>query len=67
MSYLESSEVNDAVNVWMRLEDFVKVLFLPDVGMEEIGSLSTDEFNSIDGFFRGVEKVVCDNHFVVCF
>lgn len=65
--YLESSKVNDAVNVWMRLEDFVKVLLFPDVGMEEIGSLSTDEFNSIDGFFRGVEKVVCDDHFVVCF
>ena len=51
----------------MRLEDFVEVLLFPDVGMEEFGSLSTDEFNPIDGFFRGVEKVVCDDHFVVCF
>ena len=44
--------MDDAVNVWMRLEDFVEVILFPDVGLIKVGSLSTDELNSIDGFFR---------------
>ena len=67
MPYLESSEMDHAVNVWMRLEDSVEVLLFPDVGLKEFRSLSTDELYSIDGFLRGVEKIVCDDHFVVCF
>ena len=59
--------MNDAVNVWMGLEDFVKVFLFPDVDVEEVGSLSTNELNSIDGFFGGVEKIVCDDYFVIGF
>ena len=43
--------MDHAVNVWMRLEDFVEVLLLPDVDLKEVGSLSTDELDTIDGFF----------------
>ena len=50
MPYLESSEMYHAVNVWMRVEDFVKVLLFPDVNLKEVGSFSTDELNSVDGF-----------------
>ena len=59
--------MDDAVNVWMRLEDLVKVVLLPDVNVKEFGSLSTDELDPIDCFFRGVEEVVCNHNFVVCF
>lgn len=51
MPYLESSEMNHAVNVWMCLKDFVEVLLFSDVGLKEIGSLSTDKLNSIEGLF----------------
>ena len=59
--------MDDTVNVWMRLEDSVEVVLFPDVDVKEVGSLSTDEFNSIDGFFGGIDKVVCNDDFVVCF
>ena len=49
MPYLESSEMDHAVNVWMCLKDSVEVLLFPDVGMKEMGSLSTDKLNSIEG------------------
>ena len=59
--------MDDTVNVWMGLEDFVEVVLFPDINLKEIGSLSTDEMDAIDGFFRGIEKVVCNDDFVVCF
>ena len=59
--------MDDTVNIWMRLEDFVEVVLFPDVDLKEVGSLSTNEFNSIDSFFRGIEKVICNDNFVVCF
>ena len=43
--------MDDTVNVWMRLEDFVEVVLFPDVDLKEVGSLSTDELNAIDSFF----------------
>ena len=43
--------MDDTVNVWMRLEDFVEVVLFPDVGVKEVGSLSTDELDSINRFF----------------
>ena len=59
--------MDDTVNVWMRFEDFVEVVLFPDVDLKEIGPLSTDELDAIDGLFRGIEKVVCNDDFVVCF
>ena len=59
--------MDHAVNVWMRLEDFVEVLLFPDVDLKELGSLSADELDTIDGFFGGVVEVVCDYNLVVCF
>ena len=43
--------MDDTVNVWMGLEDFVEVVLFPDINLKEIGSLSTDEMDAIDGFF----------------
>ena len=59
--------MNDAVNVWMRLEDFVEVFLFSDVNLEEFGSLSADEFDTIYSFVGRVEEVVYDDDFVVCF
>ena len=43
--------MDDTVNVWMRLEDFVEVVLFPYVDLKEVGSLSTDKLNAIDSFF----------------
>ena len=59
--------MDDTVDVWMRLEDFVEVVLFPDVDLKEVGSLAADELNSINGFFGRIEKVVCNDDFVVCF
>lgn len=51
VAYLESSEMDHTVNVWMRLEDLVEVLLFPDIDMKEFGPLAADELDTIDGFF----------------
>ena len=43
--------MDHTVNVWVRLEYFVKVLLFPDVDMKEVGPLSADKLDTIDGFF----------------
>ena len=43
--------MDDTVNIWMRLEDFVEVVLFPDVDLKEVGSLPADELDSIDSFF----------------
>ena len=47
-AYLQRSEVNDTINIWMRFKDFIEVLLFSDVRVKEVGSLAADEFNSID-------------------
>lgn len=41
LSYLESSEVDDTVNVRVHLEDFHESGFIGDIDLMEFGSLST--------------------------
>jgi len=55
--------VDYAVNVWILLEDLVKVLFFPDVDMIERWALAADKFNSIERLFRGIVEVVGDDDF----
>lgn len=43
--------MDHAVNVWVCLEDCVEVVLFSDIDMEEFGSLSADELDTIDGFF----------------
>jgi len=57
--------MNNTVNIWMSLEDLVKVLLFSNVDIEEFGSLATDELDAIYGLFRGVLKVVHDHNFVI--
>ena len=62
--YLQSSKVDDAVNIRMRLEDLVEVLLFPDVDIVEFRSLARDKLDSINRFFRGVEQVVHNDNLV---
>lgn len=59
--------MDHAVNVWVRLEYFVEILFFSDVDLKEFGSLSADELDAVEGFFGGIVEVVCDYDFVICF
>lgn len=43
--------MNNTVNIWMSLEDLVKVLLFSNVDIEEFGSLATDELDAIYGLF----------------
>ena len=43
--------MDHAINVWVRLKDFVKVLLFSDVDLKEVGALSADKLDTIDGFF----------------
>jgi len=54
-----------AVNVWMRLEDLVKVLFFPDVNVEVFGPLAAEKLNTIDDFIRSIIEVVHNHDLVV--
>ena len=49
--YLKSSEMDHAVNVWMRLEYFVEVFLFSDVDLEKFRSLSANELDTVEGFF----------------
>ncbi len=63
-AYLQSSKVDHAVNIRMRLEDLVEVLLLPDVDIVELRSLARDKLNSIDCLFGRVEQIVRNNDLV---
>jgi hypothetical protein len=62
--YLESGEVNDTVDVWMRSKDLVQALLVCDVDLVKFRSLSAEQLNAIEGNLRGVVQAV-DNHDLV--
>lgn len=64
-AYLQRSEMYDAVNIWMRLEDLIKVLLFPDIDVEVFRSFAADELNAIDDFFRSIVEIVHNHDFVV--
>lgn len=55
----------DAVKIWMRLENLVKVFLFPYVDVEVLGSLAADELNAIDDFFRSIVEIVHNHDLVV--
>ena len=59
--------MNDAVDVRVCLEDIVKSSLVHNVKLEELWSLSANEFNAIDNFLGRIVEIVRENDFVVCF
>lgn len=53
-AHLERGKVNNTVDVGVRCKDLVEFTFVGDVGLEELGSLSADELNAIEGDFGRV-------------
>ena len=65
--YLQCSEVDDRVNVRVLLEDIVKRLLVCHIELRELGTLATDEFDTIEDLVGGVVQVVRNHYFVASF
>ena len=53
-SYLECSEVNDTVNVWVLLENIVESFLISNVKVDKVWPLPSYELNAINNFRRRV-------------
>lgn len=62
--YLESSEVNDAVNVGVGRKHLVKGSWVGDISLDELRPLAGDQFNAIEDLFGRVVQVVSDDDLV---
>lgn len=61
-THLESSKVNDTVDLGVRSKDLVELLVVGDVGLVELGPLAADELNAVQGDLgRVVETVYNDD------
>ena len=50
--YFQGSKVDDAVDVWVSIEDFVKFLLICNVEFVELRPFATDELNAIEDLVR---------------
>jgi hypothetical protein len=63
---LEGCKVDDIVDVGVLIEDGVEGLFVGDVALGVFGSLTADEFDTVENLIGGVVEVVDDDDLVVC-
>lgn len=61
---LQSSEVDNAVNVGVGLEDLVETLLVGDIELDEVGLLAGDKLNTLESLNGGVVQVVSNDHLV---
>lgn len=59
--------MDDTVDGWVFREDIFESLLIGDVDTVGLWLLSTDEFDSVEGFQGSIVKVIDDNDLVVCF
>jgi hypothetical protein len=62
--YLQSSEVDNAVDVGMRSKDFVQCLLICNIDFVEVWSLAAEKLDAIEGDFGGVVQAVDDHDLV---
>lgn len=67
LSNLQSGKVDDAVDVWVLREDFIKGRLVGDVHLVECRALASDELDAIEAFLRGIVQVVDDDDVVASF
>lgn len=63
-AHLESSEVDNAVNVRVGGKDFVEIGLVGDIDLGECWSLSTDQFNTVESLFGGIVEVIGDDNLI---
>lgn len=64
VSYLESGEVNRAVNLWVLRKDLIEGLLVGDIGGVEMRAATADGLDAVDGHLGGVVEVI-DNDYIV--
>lgn len=67
MPYLERSEVDHAIDVWVRFENLVQCARLGDIDIVEARTLAADELDAIDRLSRGVAQIVSDYDLIIGF
>jgi hypothetical protein len=65
--YLQRSEMDNAVDVRMFLEDLVQCLLVCDIDIVVARLLAADALYPVQGFCRGVVEVVDNDDFIACF
>ena len=63
-SYLQRSEMDHAVDIWMLFECPVKVFLLANVDLGKVWSFAAYQLNAIEGFLRGIVEIVGDDNLV---
>ena len=64
---LESSEVDNAVNLRMSSEDLIEFILVGEVDLVECRSLATYEFNAVESNLGRVVEIIYDDDFVAMF
>ena len=59
--------MDNAVDIWVSIKDFVKFLLICNIKFVELRPLAADELNAIQDLIRGIVEVVCDYNFVIRF
>lgn len=65
-THLQSSKVDDIVNVWVLFKHLVERGLVCNVDLVEGRSLAADELDAVHDFWRRVVEVVDDDDLVVC-
>jgi hypothetical protein len=63
-TYLQCCEVDHTVDIWVCFEHLVQPFFICDIDLVELGSLSAEQLDAVEGDFRGIVQGVGDNYFV---
>jgi hypothetical protein len=50
-SYLQCSEMNDTINIWVFCEYIIESFLIFDVKTDKLWPLPADEFNAVDNLF----------------
>jgi hypothetical protein len=65
-THLQSSKVDDIVDVWVLLKHLVERGLICNVDLVKGRSLAADELDTVHDFWGGVVEVVDDDDLVVC-
>jgi hypothetical protein len=66
-TYLQCSEVDDAVDVWMCCKHLVQRFFICDIDFVELWPLSAEQLNAVKRDLGGIVQTINDHDFVAMF
>lgn len=63
-TYLQSSEVDHAVDVGVGCEDLIQTFLVGDIDLVELGSFLAQQLDAVDGDLGGIVETVDDDDLV---